>query len=185
MWSKSLDLNTCPVPTSLRQFCSAIDKPKPACFWGPNQETVVVILRSKSPNYSYRFWGPNQETWVTGFEAKPRETVAAGFKAKPEKTVRVVLRSNHWQTVHLGFEAQPRNLRSSSPRAWCRHHIASPDLPIVQPPSTWPMRPTLVLCTKSPTPIIILVSALPCCTYHLHTTRPQMWFSNETKIKVK
>jgi hypothetical protein len=39
------------------------------------------------------------------------ENVATNFEAKPVKTVRVVLRPNHSQTVDLGFEAQPRNLR--------------------------------------------------------------------------
>jgi hypothetical protein len=51
------------------------------------------------------------ETVATGFEAKPAKTVATGFEAKPVKTVRVVLRSNHPQTIDLGFEAQPRNPR--------------------------------------------------------------------------
>jgi hypothetical protein len=39
--------------------------------------------------------------------------------------------------VGLGFEAQLRNLRSSSPCAQCRSHIISPDLSIIKPPSTW------------------------------------------------
>jgi hypothetical protein len=52
------------------------------------------------------------ETIGTGFEAKPVKTVTAGFEAKPAKTVWVVLRPNHSQTVDLGFEAHPRNLRS-------------------------------------------------------------------------
>jgi hypothetical protein len=53
--SKLLDLNTCSTPTSLRRFCGATDKLKPTWFWGPNQETVAVILRPKSPNQSCRF----------------------------------------------------------------------------------------------------------------------------------
>jgi hypothetical protein len=59
MWSKPLVLNAYPTPTSLRRFCGATDKLKPTWFWGPNQETVAVILRPKSPNRSCRFWGPN------------------------------------------------------------------------------------------------------------------------------
>jgi hypothetical protein len=145
--SKPLDLDACPAPSSLRRFCGTIKKLKPAWFWGPNEETVAVILTPKSPNRSCKFWVPNRKTRATGFEAKP------------EKTVRVVLRSNHSQTVDLGFEAQPRNLRSSSTRARCRPHTASPDLPIVRPPSTQPVRPSLVLCTRSPTPVTILVVA--------------------------
>jgi hypothetical protein len=61
---------------------------------------------------------------TTGFEAKPRETVATGFEVKPVKItaasfegkplqiVRVVLGSNHSQTVDLDFKAQLRNSRS-------------------------------------------------------------------------
>jgi hypothetical protein len=111
-WSKLPDLDAYPAPSSLHRFYGASDKPKPAWFWGPTQETVAVILRPKSPNWSCRFWGPN---W---------KTVATGFEAKPEKTVPMVLRLNHWQTVDHGFEAQPRNhwvpdlcdhLRSTTP----------------------------------------------------------------------
>jgi hypothetical protein len=70
------------------------------------------------------------------------KTIATGFEPKPAKTVRVVLRPNHSQTINLGFEAQPRNSRSSSPRAWCRSHKAPPDLLIARPPSIRPMRPS-------------------------------------------
>jgi hypothetical protein len=54
----------------------------------------------------------NQETDATSFEVKLEKTVATGFEAKSVKTVRVVLRSNHSQTIDLGFEAQPKNPRS-------------------------------------------------------------------------
>jgi hypothetical protein len=71
--SKPLDLNACPAPTSLPRFCDATDKLKPAWFWCPNQETITVILRLKSPNQSYRFWSPNRETlYHLSFEAQPR-----------------------------------------------------------------------------------------------------------------
>jgi hypothetical protein len=104
-------------------------------LWGPNQETVAVILRPKSPNQlpvlrpkqgnppPPWFWGSTKKP-TTGFEAKPGKTIATsfeaklektvttGFEAKPAKTVWVVLRPNHSQTVDLGFKAQPRNLRS-------------------------------------------------------------------------
>jgi hypothetical protein len=86
-------------------------------------------------------------------------TRATGFKAKPEKTVRAVLRSNHSQTINLGFVAQSRNPHSSSPRARCRPHIAPPNLSIAQPPSTRHVRPSMVLCPKSPTPAMILIAA--------------------------
>jgi hypothetical protein len=75
------------------------------------------------------------------------------------KTVRVVLRPNHSQTVDLGFEAQPGNSCSSSPRARCKPHTAPPDLSTAWPPSTRPVRPSPVLCTRSPTPATVLITA--------------------------
>jgi hypothetical protein len=70
--------------------------------------------------------------------------------------------SNHSQTVDLGFEAQLRNPHFSSLRAWYKSHTASPDLSIVRPPSTRPVRPSPVLYTKSPTLTMILVAhAMP------------------------
>jgi hypothetical protein len=51
------------------------------------------------------------------------QTTAAGFESQIGKP------------VDLGFEAQPRNLRSSSPHARYRPHTASPNLLIVRPPS--------------------------------------------------
>jgi hypothetical protein len=96
---------------------------------------------------------------AAGFEAKPTETVAAGFETKPLETVQVVLMLNHSQTVDLDFKAQPRNSRSSSPRAWCRPHTAPPDLSIVRLLSTRPVRPFPVLCIRSPTPATTLIAA--------------------------
>jgi hypothetical protein len=109
----------CPTPTSLRRFYDAPNKPKPPWFWGPNQETVAVILSSKPLKHSCQFWGTNWETLhhlgfeaqprnptsfevksgetvATGFETKPEKTIATGFEAKLEKTIPVVLRPNHW-----------------------------------------------------------------------------------------
>jgi hypothetical protein len=167
MPSKLLDLNVCPTLTSLRQFCGATDKPKPAWFWGPNQETVAVILMPESPNQSCRLFEARLEKTVTTgfeskpantvtacFEAKPLETVATSFEAKPTKTVQVDLRPNHSQTVDLGFAAHPRNPRSSSPCARCRLHTVPPDLSTARPPCT-----RLVLFTRSPTPTTVLIAA--------------------------
>jgi hypothetical protein len=87
--SKLSDLDACPVPSSLHRFCGTTDKPKPAWFWGPSQETVAVILSSKPvlsilrttpENPSHRFWGQTKENSATSFEVKP------------EKTIRMVLR---------------------------------------------------------------------------------------------
>jgi hypothetical protein len=61
--SKPPDLDAGPTPSlSSHRLCGTTDKPSPTWFWGLNQETITVILRSKSPNCSCRFWGPNRET---------------------------------------------------------------------------------------------------------------------------
>jgi hypothetical protein len=107
--SKPLDLDVCPAPTSLSRFCGVTDKPKPAWFWGSNQETIAVILRPKSPNQSCQFWGPNRETLHhLGFEAKLRNrpTVLRPNREKPSPPVLrsnwrkpslLVLRPNQWK----------------------------------------------------------------------------------------
>jgi hypothetical protein len=133
----------------------------------------------------------------TGIKAKPGETVTTGFETKPEKTVPVVLRSNHWQTVpvilrpnhwqtiNLGFEAQPRNSRSSSSRARYRLHTTSPDLPIVRPPSIRHVQPSLVLYTRSPTPAMILIAARHVAPTTCTPWDKQIWFSTRNKYEGK
>jgi hypothetical protein len=125
------------------------------------------------------------ETIAVGFEAKPLETVAIGFEVKPVKTIRVVLRPNHSQTIDLSFKAQPRNPRSSSPRAHCRPHTAPPDLSIARLTSTRPVRPSLVLCTRSPTPAMILISARHAAPATCTLRDKQTWFSKWNKYKRK
>jgi hypothetical protein len=94
-------------------FEAQTNKSPPTWFWGSNQETVMVILRPKSPNRQPWFWDPKQETFV------------------------VVLRPNHWQTIATNVEANPETSRfSSSPRVWCGSHTTSPILSIVRPSST-------------------------------------------------
>jgi hypothetical protein len=89
------------------------DKPPLTWFWGPKQETIIVILRPKSPNRRTWFWGPNQEI------------------------VAVFLRPNHWQTKATDFKAKLVNsCFSSPPHVQCGSHMVSSDVPIVRPPST-------------------------------------------------
>jgi hypothetical protein len=71
-----------------------------------------LILRLNQETDAIDFEAKLAKIIAAGFEAKPLETVATGFEVKPVKTVRVVLRSNHSQTINLGFKAQPRNPRS-------------------------------------------------------------------------
>jgi hypothetical protein len=75
----------------------------------------LPALRSKPRNPSEWFWGQTTRTVATGFKAKPGET------------------------IKLGFEAEPRNPRSSSPYARCRPYTVSPDLLIIWPPSIQPV----------------------------------------------
>jgi hypothetical protein len=98
--------------------------------------TTTLVLRLNQETLATGFDAKLEKAIATGFEAKLQKTVATGFEAKPEKTVPVVLRLNHRQTVNLGFEAQPRNPRSSSLRARCRLHTTPPDLSITRPSST-------------------------------------------------
>jgi hypothetical protein len=117
----------------LNAFESQTDKPPPTWFWGTNQETVIVILRPKSPNRRHWIWGPNKEI------------------------VTVVLRSNHWQIIITSFEVKPENPRFSSPTCVrCKSHMTSLDLPIVWPPSIWLVpnhpwssAPSLLLLSRS------------------------------------
>jgi hypothetical protein len=111
-------------------------------------KSELSVLRPQTGKLEPPVLRPNQR--------KPSPSV---LRANWRKTIRVVLRSNHSQTVDLGFEAQPRNPRSSSPRARCRPHTAPPDLSIVRPSNTRPVRSSPVLCTKSPTPVTILIAA--------------------------
>jgi hypothetical protein len=186
MQSKLLDLDACPTPSH-----------PPAGFVAQptNQSLLDFDAQTKKP--LWWFWGPNHQTVAAGFEAqtgKPsttlvlslnQEIITTGFEAKPEKPIRVVLRPNHWQTVNLGFEAQPRNLRSSSPHSRCRPHTASPDLPIIRPPSTRLVWPSPVLCTRSPTPAMILVAANHATPATCTPRDKKMWFFKRTKDKGK
>jgi hypothetical protein len=155
-------------------FEAKLEKTVATGFETKPMKTVAAGFEAKAP-----------ETVATGFEAKPPETVATGFEAKPVKTVRVVLRSNHSQTIDLGFKAQPRNPRFSSLHARCIPHTASPDLSIARPPSTWPVRPSLILCTRSSTPATILVTARHAVPTTCTPQDKQTQFSKRNKDKRK
>jgi hypothetical protein len=79
-----------------------------------NRETVTTNFEVKPEKTVITgFKVKPEKTVTTGFEVKPEKTVTTGFEVKPEKIIWVVLRSNHWQTVDLDFDAQLRNQRSS------------------------------------------------------------------------
>jgi hypothetical protein len=186
-----------------------LGKPPPPCFWGSTKkstagfeakpgETVTTCFEAKlekiiatgfeaklEKTVTAGFEAKLPETVATGFEAKPLETVATGFEAKPAKTVRVILRPNHSQTVDLDFKAQPRNPRSSSPRARCRPHTVPTDLLIARPLSTRPVRPSPVMCTRSPTSVTILLAARHVAPTTCTPWDKQMWFSEWSKDEWK
>jgi hypothetical protein len=178
IWSKPLDLDACPALTSLHQFCGTTDKPKVAWFCGPNQETIVMILRSKSLNRSCRFWCPNHEIlhhlfWgqtgrnrhhrfcgqsgrnhPSGFEVKPLTKRPSGFEVKPLTNRQPWF----WGTT------KKLTLLVSSCTVQTAHSV------------TWPLdRPACATIPGSLHQVFYSCHdprrCMPCRTYHLHTKR--------------
>jgi hypothetical protein len=144
-----------------------------------------VILRSKSSNSSCRFWGLNWKILHhLSFGAQSRNR-RHRFWGQTGEIVPVVLRPNHWKTLDLGFEAQPRNPRFLSPRAWCRPHMAPPDFSITRSLSTRSARPSPVLYIRSPTPATNLVTARHAAPATCTARDKQTRFFKWTKIDVK
>jgi hypothetical protein len=85
--------------------------PPPPWFWGSTKKLNTDFEAKPRETVATSFEAKLEKTVAAGFETKPPETVATGFEAKPTKVVRVVLRSNHSQTVDLSFDVQPRNPR--------------------------------------------------------------------------
>jgi hypothetical protein len=85
------------------------ENPPPPWFWGSTKKLITGFEAKLRETVATSFEVKLEKTVATGFEVKPVKTVATGFEVKPAKTVRVVLRSNHSQTVDLGFEDKPRN----------------------------------------------------------------------------
>jgi hypothetical protein len=65
--------------------------------------------------------------------------------------------------------------------------MASPDLSTARPSSTRPVRPSSVLCTRSPTPATVLVAACHAAPATCTPWDKQTWFSiwNKGKRKTK
>jgi hypothetical protein len=184
--SKPPDLDPCPMLSSLRGFCGTTDKPKPAWFSGPNQETVAVILRSNSPNWSCQFWGSNRETrshrfWgQTGRNRRHRfwgqtgENHPSGFEVKPL--------TNH-RPWFWGSTKKPALFVSM-----CTVHTAhSATRPLDHPATEY------LTCATFPSPLHQVSDShhnprccTPCHTCHLHTTRQAKRDSPmKQRIKVK
>jgi hypothetical protein len=172
-----------PTNQNLFGFEAQIKKP-PWWFWPQNHQTIVTDFETQTRKPEAIDFDVKLKETIT-FKVKPDKTVATDFNAKPVKNILFVLWSNYWQTIDLDFEAQPRNIRSSSPYARYRPHMASPDLPIVRLPSTWPVRPSLVLCIRPPTHTMILITVWHAAPVICTLWNKQTWFSTQTKIKVK
>jgi hypothetical protein len=169
-WSKPQDVDACPHTvfihssvlrhklTNLLPFGFEAQNKNPSWwFWGPNHQTIDLGFNAQIKKPSRRFYGTNHQTTTAGFEAQT---------GKPE---RVVLRPNHMNQSYQFWDQTRRNhrpwfwgltnSRSSSPCAWCRPHTVHPTYRSSGhrvPDCTWPF---LVLCTKSPIPVSILVTA--------------------------
>jgi hypothetical protein len=99
----------------------------PSVLWRNRQTIARLVLRLKPKKLSQWFWSSNHQTVAVGFETQTGKPGATDFEVKLG------------ETIDLGFEAKPRNLRFSSPCAWCRPHTASSNLSIVWSPSTRPV----------------------------------------------
>jgi hypothetical protein len=96
-----------PGETVATSFEAKLEKTAVTGFEAKPEKTVTAGFEVKPPEtIAAGFEAKPLETVETGFEVKSLETVAIGFAVKPVKTVRVVLRSNHSQTVVIGFEGQ-------------------------------------------------------------------------------
>jgi hypothetical protein len=115
---------------------------------------------------------------------KPRNC-RGDFEAQITKPELPVLRPKPGNPPPPGFVAQPRNPRSKSPCARCRSHTALPDLSTAWPPSTRPVRPSPVLCTRSPTPATVLVAARHASPATCTPRDKQTRFSERNKGKRK
>jgi hypothetical protein len=76
-------------------------------------------------------------------------------------------------------------MRSSSPRSRSRPHTAPSDLSTARPLSTRPVRPSPVLCTRSPTHAMILVIARHAAPTTCTSRDKQTRFSKRNKGKRK
>jgi hypothetical protein len=103
------DFKTQITKTELSVLRSKPRNPPPPYFWGSTKKPTTSFEAKPEETVAISFDAKLEKTVVARFEAKPLETVGTGFEPKPTKTIWVVLRSNHSQTVDLGFKAQPKN----------------------------------------------------------------------------
>jgi hypothetical protein len=116
----------------------------------------------KSLNRSCRFWGSNQKTRCSGFKAKPLTNYRPWFWGQTKKP-ELIVSSCTVQTTHNVTRPLDRPATEYSTCAW----------------------PSPILCTRSPTPVMILVAAHHAtsitCTPRDNQTRFSTWNKDKGK----
>jgi hypothetical protein len=159
-----------------------LENPNPTCFQ-PKQ-----IARSRCVSYvdihPSVLWRNRQTKSYLVLKPKSKNIMVSLRPKSPNRSCRFW--GSNQKIIDLGFEAQPRNLWCSSPYAQYWSHTASPDLLIIQPPSTW-----LVLGhPRSSTPGLLFLPwslSLPVMSHLLpvHHEISKCDSLEETRIKVK
>jgi hypothetical protein len=209
MRRKPLTLNACPAPSSSSISLVAQPINRSPRFWGPNQKTVAVIFRPKSPNRSCRFWDPNQETLHRRFWGQTGRNRRHPFWGQTGRNRHHRFwgqngrnRSSSFEaklpTSHpSGFEVKP--LTNRRPWFWgstkkstlivssCMVHTAhNVTRPLDHPATKYPTCATIpILCTRSPTPAMVLVAARHAAPATCTPWDKQTRFSTRNKDKGK
>jgi hypothetical protein len=170
MWKKPLDLDVCPTPSSSYRFCGATDKPSPAWFWGSTKKL------------SQWFWGLNHQTAAAGFEVQTEKPTNLDFEAQPRNPPILVLRLN--QEIRQPWfwgSTKKSTLLISLWMVQTAHGVTWPPDHLATEYSTcaWP---SLILCTRSPTPVSIFVTAHHVAPIIYTSRDKQMWFSTQTNM---
>jgi hypothetical protein len=144
-----------------RFWCVSHTDISPLILWRNQQTEVRLVLRLKLRN------------------------CRDNFKTQITKSELLVLRPKP-ETIDLGFEAQPRNSRSSSSCVRYGPHTASPDLLIIRPPSTR----HVIDHPRSSTPDLLLLPRFSSLSVMSHLSPTHHEISkrnspNKTRIKVK
>jgi hypothetical protein len=139
---------------------SHVDLP-PSVLWRNRQTEAHLILRPKPRNRRGDFEAQITKPEMSVLRPKLGNPPPPWFWGSTKKTALLV----------STCQVQP--------------HTAPPDLSTARPPSTRPVRPSLVLCTRSPTPATVLVVARHAAPATYTPRDKQTWFSKRTKDKRK
>jgi hypothetical protein len=135
------------------------DKLPPTWFWGPKQETVVVILYPKSPNCRLWSWGLNQETVTVILRPKSPDR-RPWFWGSKQETVVVVLRLNRKTHASRLFHVYDVNHTWCQPTSWSSDHWV-PGLCLMIPDPPHQVSYSCLIPHRCP----------PCRIHHLHIMR--------------